>query len=147
MDISAIRFSDPVRERARQSRLARERETGVAKKRAREEEKKAERARRKAAAEQRARERGDDPNKRKKGRNRRLREEWDELAKEERLHKKLKRGKITEQEYKRLMYGDDEDEDNGGGGGDKRKELEKSRGKRKFGTDFVSSYLLQEENS
>ena len=33
-------------------------------------------------------------------------DEWDELAKEERLHKRLKQGKITKDRYRELMYGD-----------------------------------------
>ena len=38
-----------------------------------------------------------------KGQHQRLMEEWESLAKEERLYKKLKRGKITKAEYDRLM--------------------------------------------
>ena len=38
-------------------------------------------------------------------------DEWDELAKEERLHKKLKQGKITKEQYKKLMYGDKTEEE------------------------------------
>ena len=50
-------------------------------------------------------EKGRNPNK-KRGKQARIFDEWDELAKEERLHKKLKRGKITKAEFKTLMYGD-----------------------------------------
>ena len=51
----------------------------------------------------------------KRGKNAQIHDEWDELAKEERLHKKLRKGKITKEEYKRLMRGD---EKKGGGGGE-----------------------------
>lgn len=107
VDICAIPFLDATREKARQKRLAKEREDGVAKKRERAEEKKAARERERQRRLEETRRRGDDPRKIKKGRNQRLREEWDELAKEERLHKKLRRGKITRAEYGRLMYGDE----------------------------------------
>ena len=38
----------------------------------------------------------------------RIFDEWDELAKEERLYKKLRSKKITKEEYDKLMYGGDE---------------------------------------
>ena len=47
--------------------------------------------------------------KRKKGRNQQILEEWDELAAEERLHKKLKKGKITKQEYEAAVLALDRD--------------------------------------
>lgn len=57
---------------------------------------------------------GRNPNK-KRGRQAQMFDEWDELAKEERLHKKLKQGKITKEQYRELMYGEkkggDEDDD------------------------------------
>ena len=48
---------------------------------------------------------GRNPNK-KRGKQAQIYDEWDELAKEERLHKKLRQGKITKEQYKQLMYGD-----------------------------------------
>lgn len=46
-----------------------------------------------------------------KGKNKRMVEEWNALAKEERLHKRLKKGKITKDEYERLIRGLDEEEE------------------------------------
>lgn len=47
---------------------------------------------------------GRNPHK-KKGKQQRIFDEWDELAKEERLYKKLRTKKITKEEYDELMYG------------------------------------------
>lgn len=44
---------------------------------------------------------------RKKGRQQKIFEAWDDFAKEEKLYKKFKQGKITEEEYERLLRGDD----------------------------------------
>ena len=46
-------------------------------------------------------------NRKRVGRHQQILAEWDDLAKEERLYKKLKRGKISQEEYDRQMYGDD----------------------------------------
>jgi ATP-dependent RNA helicase DDX55/SPB4 len=57
----------------------------------------------------------------KKGLHQQIVEEWDELANEETLYKKLKKGKITEDEYERALLGhasDDDDDDDGSGGED-----------------------------
>jgi len=51
-----------------------------------------------------------------------VQEHWDELAREERLAKKLKQKKISVKEYEKLLRkngGDDEDDDGFGGGSDK----------------------------
>jgi ATP-dependent RNA helicase DDX55/SPB4 len=48
------------------------------------------------------------PKRKRKGLHQRMMEEWNSLAKEERLYKKLKRGKISQEEYDRQM-GDDEE--------------------------------------
>lgn len=114
VDIYAIPFLDKHREVARQKRLAEELKNGSKNsKQIKAEQKKAESARKLKERKEEARQKGYNPNK-KKGRNQRLMEEWDDLAKEERLHKKLTRGKITREEYGVLMYGDerkgDEDE-------------------------------------
>jgi len=46
-----------------------------------------------------------------KGKNKRMVEEWNALQKEERLYKRLKKGKITKNEYERLIRGLDEEEE------------------------------------
>ena len=46
-----------------------------------------------------------------KGKNKRMVEEWNALQKEERLYKRLKKGKITKDEYERLIRGLDEEEE------------------------------------
>ena len=46
-----------------------------------------------------------------KGKNKRMIEEWNALQKEERLYKRLKKGKITKDEYERLIRGLDEEEE------------------------------------
>jgi len=45
----------------------------------------------------------DEPKRKRKGQHQRMLEEWNSLAKEERLYKKLKRGKISKAEYERLL--------------------------------------------
>ncbi|KAF1332057.1 Dead/deah box RNA helicase, partial [Globisporangium splendens] len=51
----------------------------------------------------------------KKGLHQQIVEEWDELAEEEKLYKKLKRGKITEEEYEKALLGKGEASDADGG--------------------------------
>lgn len=96
-----IPYEDKVREQARQRRINDEaRQEKLQKRR---EEKKQQREEKKAKHEARF-----NPKQKKKrvGRHQRILEEWDDLAKEERLHKKLKRKKITQEEYDKQMYGD-----------------------------------------
>ena len=38
-------------------------------------------------------------------------DEWDDLAKEERLYKKLRSKKITKEQYDKLMYGNSKTEE------------------------------------
>jgi len=114
VNIHAIPFLSKPREMARQKRLAAELAAGGKNaKQIKAEERAAERERKRK--ERRAEDiaKGRNPNKRKKGRQQKIFDEWDELAKEERLYKKLRSKKITEEEYDRLMYGD--------GGGDQGK--------------------------
>lgn len=113
VDIYAIPYLDKSREVARQKRLAKEVAAGGKNaKQIKAEQRLAEKARKEKERTQIALQKGlRDPNKKKKGRNQKIMEEWDELAKEERLHKKLRRGKITKEEYKRLMYGDEKKDD------------------------------------
>jgi len=106
VDIYAIRFKDKARERARQTRLAAEVAAGG------KNAKLIKAEQRMAAKLQRVKERrkgeilkGRNPNK-KRGKQAMIYDEWDALAKEERLHKKLKRGKITKEQYNVLMYGE-----------------------------------------
>ena len=113
VDIYAIPYSDKVREKARQIRLAAEIAAGGKNaKQIKAERKAAERIRREAIRKEAAIQKGRNPNK-KRGRQQQIFDEWDDLAKEERLHKKLKKGKITKEEYNKQMYGggrsDDED--------------------------------------
>ena len=106
IDIHAIKFKDKVREKARQKRLAAELAAGGKNaKQIKAEQRAAEKIRRQK--ERRAAEiaKGRNPNK-KRGKQAQIYDEWDELAKEERLHKKLRQGKITKEQYKQLMYGD-----------------------------------------
>ncbi|KAJ8601286.1 hypothetical protein CTAYLR_007751 [Chrysophaeum taylorii] len=56
--------------------------------------------------------------KKKKGRNAQILEEWDDLAKEERLVKKLKKGKITKDDYYDALFRDDDDDDDDDGNDD-----------------------------
>jgi ATP-dependent RNA helicase DDX55/SPB4 len=66
---------------------------------------------RKADAERRQKERrqaaidkGRNPNK-KRGRHAQIVDEWDDLAKEDRLFKKFRSGKITKEQYDEFLYG------------------------------------------
>jgi len=108
VDIHAIPYLDKQRESARQKRLAKELAAGGKNvKQIKAEQRAAEKARREKERREEAKAKGlRDPDKKRKGRNQKLMEEWDDLAKEERLHKKLRKGQITREEYGRLMYGD-----------------------------------------
>ena len=106
MDIHAIQFKDKTREKARQKRLAAELAAGGKNaKQIKAERRIAEKLKREKEYRAAEFEKGRNPNKR-KGRQARIFDEWDDLAKEERLHKKLRTGKITKEQYKKLMYGD-----------------------------------------
>ena len=108
VNIHGIPYLDKHREAARQIRLQKELAAGGKNaKQIKAEQRAADRARREKERKEEARRKGlRDPEKKRKGRNQLLMEEWEDLAKEERLHKKLKRGKISREEYGRLMYGD-----------------------------------------
>jgi len=105
VDIFAIAFKDKVRETARQKRIQQELAQGGknaklirAERRQAEKERKAQERRQDAIA------KGRNPDK-KRGKHSQLVDEWDDLAKEERLFKKLRRGKITQTEFDEEMYG------------------------------------------
>lgn len=106
VDIHAIQYKDKVREKARQKRLAAELAAGGKNaKQIKAEQRLAKKLQKEKDRRQEAIAKGRNPNK-KRGRQAQMFDEWDELAKEERLHKKLKQGKITKEKYRELMYGD-----------------------------------------
>jgi ATP-dependent RNA helicase DDX55/SPB4 len=88
VNIFAIPYADKAREQARQQRLAEELANGGGK-----DTKRMQAEQRKLEKEQKAKER-----RQKKNRSKRTRtaDDWDSLALEERLHKQMKRGKITQ---------------------------------------------------
>ena len=106
IDIYAIPYLDKARESARQKRLQAEIAAGGKNaKQIKAEQRKAakvqwEKDRRKDAVAK-----GRNPDK-KRGKNAQMMDEWDELAKEERLYKKLRRGKITQTDFDEEMFGD-----------------------------------------
>jgi len=105
VDIHAIPFKDKAREKARQKRLAAELAAGGKNaKQIKAEQRQAERVQKQAERRKAEIEKGRNPNK-KRGRQAQIFDEWDELAKEERLYKKLRKRKITKEQYDELMYG------------------------------------------
>ena len=106
IDVFNIPFKDKIREAARQKRLAVELAAGGKNaKQIKAEQRAAERIRKQKERREAEIAKGRNPNK-KRGRQARIFDEWDELAKEERLYKKLRTKKISKEEYDRLMYGD-----------------------------------------
>lgn len=99
VDTTKIAFRDKVREKARQARLLTPAPPTRKEKAA---ERQAAKERKQAARRQAAMDKGRNPDK-KRGKHAQLMDEWDELAKEERLHKKLRRRKITREEFDRQM--------------------------------------------
>eukprot|EP00540_Astrosyne_radiata_P023326 CAMPEP_0116867708 /NCGR_PEP_ID=MMETSP0418-20121206/26774_1 /TAXON_ID=1158023 /ORGANISM="Astrosyne radiata, Strain 13vi08-1A" /LENGTH=140 /DNA_ID=CAMNT_0004503563 /DNA_START=569 /DNA_END=991 /DNA_ORIENTATION=- len=105
VNIYAIPYLDKVREAARQKRLAAELAAGGKNaKQIKAEQRQAARIQRQKERRQAEVAKGRNPNK-KRGRQAQIFDEWDELAKEERLYKKLRNKKITEEQYKELMRG------------------------------------------
>jgi ATP-dependent RNA helicase DDX55/SPB4 len=103
--IFTIAYLDKSREAARQKRLAEELAAGGKNaKQIKAELKKAEGVERQKERRQAAIAKGRKPEK-KRGRHAQIVDEWDELAKEERLYKKLRRRKITKDQYEELMHG------------------------------------------
>jgi ATP-dependent RNA helicase DDX55/SPB4 len=104
VNIYAIPYKDKVREKARQKRLEQELAAGgKSAKLIKAEQRKAEKERRQEEKRQKEIEKGRNPDK-KRGRHARIVDDWDDLAKEERLYKKLRKGKITKDEYDKLMH-------------------------------------------
>jgi len=105
VDIFAIPFRDKIREEARQKRLQQELAAGGKNaKLLRAERKQAEKERKIRERREAALAKGRNPDK-KRSRHAQLADEWDDLAKEERLHKKLRRGKITKEQFEDEMCG------------------------------------------
>jgi ATP-dependent RNA helicase DDX55/SPB4 len=106
VDIYAIPYLDKARETARQKRLAQELAAGGKNaKQIKAEQRLAQKLQKEKERRQHAIEKGRNPDK-KRGKNAQMMDEWDELAKEERLYKKLRRGKITQADFDEQMYGD-----------------------------------------
>ncbi len=68
-----------------------------------------------------------------KGRNQILHEEWEQLANEERIHKKMKKGKISEEELRELER---EEEEIMGESDEEGEGERKEKGKKRFGKKF-----------
>jgi ATP-dependent RNA helicase DDX55/SPB4 len=106
VDIIAIPYKDKIREAARQKRLEQVLAAGgKTAKQVKAEQRKAEKERREIERRQQAINKGRNPDK-KRGRNARLLDEWDDLAKEERLVKKLRKRKITKEQFDEELCGD-----------------------------------------
>ena len=104
VNIYGIPFLDKAREAARQKRLAAELAAGGKNaKQIKAEQRKADKLRKQQDRREAAIKKGRNPDK-KRGRNARIMDEWEDLAKEERLYKKLRRGKISKEEYNKLLH-------------------------------------------
>jgi ATP-dependent RNA helicase DDX55/SPB4 len=105
VDIYKIPYLDKARESARQKRLQAELAAGgKSAKQIKAEQRKADKLQREKEQRKLAIEKGRNPDK-KRGKNAQMMDEWDDLAKEERLYKKLRRGKISQEEFDEQMYG------------------------------------------
>lgn len=105
VDIFAIPYRDKAREQARQKRLQEELSAGGKNaKLIKAERRKAEKEQKEKDRRKHAKDMGRNPDK-KRSRQAQIVDEWDDLAKEERLVKKLRRGKITQEEFDTQMYG------------------------------------------
>ena len=103
VDIYAIPYKDKVREQARQRRLKQELDSGGKNaKRIKAEMRKAEKERKQRERRKSAIEKGRNPDK-KRGRRAQINDEWENLAKEERLYKKLRSKKISQEQYDEQM--------------------------------------------
>lgn len=105
VDIYKIPYLDKTREVARQKRLQAELAAGGKNaKQIKAEQRKAEKVQKEKDRRKQAVEKGRNPDK-KRGKNAQMMDEWDDLAKEERLYKKLRRGKITQEDFDEQMIG------------------------------------------
>jgi len=106
VDIHGIKYADKQREKQRQERLKKEMASGGKNAKAiKAERKKADKEMRKKKWEQSQREKGRKIDVKKRGRNERIVDEWEELGEEERMWKRMKRGKISKAEYERWESG------------------------------------------
>ena len=103
VDLMAIPFKDKAREVARQKRLSAELAAGKSAKQAKVDQKKAKMESRAAAKREQAKLKGRNPDK-KRGKHAQIVDEWDDLAKEERLYKKYKKGKISKDEMEEQLF-------------------------------------------
>jgi ATP-dependent RNA helicase DDX55/SPB4 len=104
VDIYGIPFKDKVREKARQKRIEQELAAGGKNaKLIKAEERKAEKERRQEERRQKEIDKGRNPDK-KRGRHAQIVDDWEDLAKEERLYKKFRKGKISKDEYNKLLH-------------------------------------------
>ncbi|CAI5728985.1 unnamed protein product [Hyaloperonospora brassicae] len=135
--ITDIKFKDKTREKERQKKLV-----VIAKENEARDRKDAEmrEKKRKRALEDEDRKH---PRRRekKKGLHQQIIEEWEELAEEEKLYRKMKKGKITEKEYEKSLLGkvddsDDEDDDDDAGEGSKKKKPKWQRAEEKLKEQF-----------
>ena len=106
----AIKFADKSREKQRQVKLAKWKKKRAEKLATAETDKKELAKQRREKEKQQAKAQAQ-KRKRKKGRHQALLDEWDDLAREERLFKKFKKGKISKQEYDRQLSSWDDIED------------------------------------
>jgi len=112
VDIKAIPFLDKAREVARQNKYEKLSASGKLK------EQKEEKKRIKELKKKKFEKLQESKGKKKKGRQQQIFEAWDDFAKEEKLYKKLKKKKISEEEYERLLRGDEVKGDTAKEGGD-----------------------------
>lgn len=104
IDIYKIPYLDKAREAARQKRLQAELAAGGKNaKQIKAEQRKAEKIQKEKDRREQAIKKGRNPDK-KRGKNAQMMDEWDDLAKEERLYKKLRRRKITQEEFDEEMF-------------------------------------------
>jgi ATP-dependent RNA helicase DDX55/SPB4 len=126
IDIYAIPYLDKARESARQKRLAAELAAGGKNaKQIKAEQRKADKLRREKERRQAAIDKGRNPDK-KRGRNAQIVDEWEELAKEERLYKKLRKGKISNEDYDDQLFGSSNAEKKQANSGSRGKDEEES---------------------
>lgn len=128
-----IKYKDKAREKERQKKLVE-----IAKDKEKREQEQSERKRKRIEEEAEAGgKHAPRRREKKKGLHQQIVEEWDELAEEEKLFKKLKKGKITEDEYEKALMGqaelsDDEDDEDDADEHAKRKKRSQEKLKERF---------------
>ena len=104
VDVAQIKFKDKAREKQRQAQYAK-----LLEQRALEEEKFAERKEKRKKREEEEQEKAPRRREKKLSRHQQIVDEWDELAEEEMMYRKMKRGKISKQEYANILEGKEND--------------------------------------